>query len=99
MPLSTIFQLHCISWWSLLLVEETGVPSENHGPFDMCHKLYMCNLEKETYEIKQLLINKNNSTYFPKITELQRTTQYLFTCVCAKDFIQIHCTFTVCISV
>ena len=29
MPLSTIFQL---SWWSVLLVEETGVPGESHWP-------------------------------------------------------------------
>jgi hypothetical protein len=27
--LSTIFQLY---WWSVLLVEETGVPRENHRP-------------------------------------------------------------------
>ena len=30
MPLSTIYQLHCISRRSVLLVEETGVPRENH---------------------------------------------------------------------
>jgi hypothetical protein len=31
MPLSTIFQL-IILWQSVLLVEETGVPGENHQP-------------------------------------------------------------------
>jgi len=30
MPLSKIFQL--ISWWSVLLLEETGVSRENHRP-------------------------------------------------------------------
>jgi hypothetical protein len=30
MPLSTIFQLK--SWRSVVLVEETGVPGENHRP-------------------------------------------------------------------
>ena len=25
-------QLSVISWWSVLLVEETGVPRENHRP-------------------------------------------------------------------
>ena len=30
-PLSTIFQLYR---WSILLVEETGVPGENHRPAD-----------------------------------------------------------------
>jgi hypothetical protein len=29
MSLSTIFHI-IISWWSVLLVEETGVPRENH---------------------------------------------------------------------
>ena len=31
-PLSTIFQIPSISWRSLLLVEETGVPGKNHRP-------------------------------------------------------------------
>jgi hypothetical protein len=29
-PLSTIFQLCRVSWWSALLVKETGVTGENH---------------------------------------------------------------------
>jgi hypothetical protein len=29
-PLSAIFQLPCISWRPVLLVEETGIPGENH---------------------------------------------------------------------
>jgi len=32
-PLSAIFQLHCISWWLVLVVEEAGVPRENHRPW------------------------------------------------------------------
>ena len=33
MPLSTIFQLYKnVSWQSVLLVEETAVHRENHGP-------------------------------------------------------------------
>jgi hypothetical protein len=32
MPLTTIFQLYLTVWWSVLLVEETGVASENHQP-------------------------------------------------------------------
>jgi hypothetical protein len=31
-PFSTIFQLYNVSWWSVLLVEETGEPGENHRP-------------------------------------------------------------------
>jgi len=26
------FGLWCLTWWSVLLVEETGVPGENHRP-------------------------------------------------------------------
>ena len=32
MPHTTIFQLYRTVWWSVLLVEETGVASENHQP-------------------------------------------------------------------
>jgi hypothetical protein len=39
MPLSTIFQL-VISWLSVLLVEETAVPGENHRPVESHYKLY-----------------------------------------------------------
>jgi len=28
----TISNISVISWWSVLLVEETGVPRENHRP-------------------------------------------------------------------
>ena len=28
----TFNNMSVISWWSVLLVEETGVPGENHGP-------------------------------------------------------------------
>jgi len=34
MPLSAIFQLHFfISWQPVLVVEEDGVPGENHRPW------------------------------------------------------------------
>jgi len=29
---TTFNNISVISWWSVLLVEETGVPGENHGP-------------------------------------------------------------------
>jgi hypothetical protein len=35
MPLSTIFQL----WWSVLLVEETGVPRENADTDKLTHNV------------------------------------------------------------
>jgi hypothetical protein len=29
---ATVKNISAISWWSVLLVEETGVPGENHRP-------------------------------------------------------------------
>jgi hypothetical protein len=29
---ATFNNISVISWWSVLLVEETGVPAESHGP-------------------------------------------------------------------
>jgi hypothetical protein len=29
---ATFSNISVISWWSILLVEETGVPEENHQP-------------------------------------------------------------------
>ena len=29
---ATVRNISAISWWSVLLVEETGVPGENHRP-------------------------------------------------------------------
>ena len=40
MPLTTIFQLYRTVWWSVLLVEETGVASENHQSVANHWKLY-----------------------------------------------------------
>ena len=30
---ATFINISVISWWSVLLLEETGVPRENHRPF------------------------------------------------------------------
>jgi hypothetical protein len=30
---ATVNNISVISWWLVLLVEETGVPGENHRPF------------------------------------------------------------------
>jgi hypothetical protein len=34
MAFNSTFNISAISWWSVLLVEETGVPGENHIPSD-----------------------------------------------------------------
>jgi len=34
---ATFNNISAISWWSVLLVEETGVPGENHRPA-ACHR-------------------------------------------------------------
>jgi hypothetical protein len=37
---TTFSNISDISWWSVLLVEETGVPEENHQPVAIdCHIL------------------------------------------------------------
>ena len=42
-PLSTIFQ-----WWSVLLVEETGVPGENHLPVVSHRQTLLHNVVRST---------------------------------------------------
>ena len=37
---ATLNNISVISWWSILLVEETGVPRENHGLFQVTDKCY-----------------------------------------------------------
>jgi hypothetical protein len=34
--------ISAISWWPVLLVEETGVPLENHGPVTSCWQTLSC---------------------------------------------------------
>ena len=36
----TFNNISVISWWSVLLVEETGGPGENHRPAQVTDKLY-----------------------------------------------------------
>ena len=41
MVLNTTFNnISVISWWSVLLVEETGVPGKNHDLLEVTDKLY-----------------------------------------------------------
>jgi len=35
-----LINISVILWWSLLLLEETGVPAENHDLSQVTHKLY-----------------------------------------------------------
>jgi hypothetical protein len=37
---ATFNNISVISWWSVLLVEETGVPRENHDLSQVTYKLY-----------------------------------------------------------
>ena len=37
---ATFNNVSVISWWSILLVEETGVPGENRRPAEVTDKLY-----------------------------------------------------------
>ena len=37
---ATLNNISAILWWSLLLVDETGVPGEKHRPTQVTDKLY-----------------------------------------------------------
>ena len=41
---STFNNISIISWRSVLLVEESGIPGENHGPAQVTDKLYQIRL-------------------------------------------------------
>jgi hypothetical protein len=43
---TTFNNISVISWWSFLLVEETGVPGENNRPPKVADKLYHIMLDR-----------------------------------------------------
>jgi hypothetical protein len=43
---ATFNNMSAISWWSVLLVEETGVPGENHDLPQILDKLYQIILHR-----------------------------------------------------
>jgi hypothetical protein len=51
---TTFNNISAISWWSVLLVEETGVPEENHQPAAslVCYKFALL-------DIYENILNKN----------------------------------------
>ena len=54
MVLNAIFNnISVISWWSVLLVEETGIPGENHRPVAS----HWLTLSHNTNNIRPLLFN------------------------------------------
>jgi hypothetical protein len=50
---ATFNNISVISWWSVLLVEETGVPSENHRP-EASHRQTLSHDDKKILFKKQL---------------------------------------------
>jgi hypothetical protein len=47
---ATINNISVISWWSVLLVEENGVPGENHRPVASHLQTLSCNVVSSTNE-------------------------------------------------
>jgi hypothetical protein len=61
----TVFNnISAISWWSVLLVEETTVPGEKHRPA-ACHcKLYHIMLHRAGFELTTLVVIGTDFYFF-----------------------------------
>ena len=46
---ATFNNISAISWWSVLLVEETGVPRENHRPAQVTDNLAMSGIRTHNF--------------------------------------------------
>ena len=51
---ATFNNISVISWWLVLLVEETGVPEENHRPAAVTDKLYHIMLYRVHLSISEI---------------------------------------------
>ena len=47
---ATFINISVISWWSVLLVGETGVTGENHRPDTFYHLMYQAHLSMGTIQ-------------------------------------------------
>jgi hypothetical protein len=77
-PISTIFQLHCISWWSVLLVEETSVPWEITDLPQVTDKvyhimLYRVQVTDKVYHIMLYRVQVTDKVYHIMLYQVQVT--------------------------
>ena len=52
MLIATFNNISAISWWSALLVEETGIPGENHRPIASLRQILSHNAVSSTPQIE-----------------------------------------------
>jgi hypothetical protein len=91
---ATFNNISAISWWSVLLEEETGVPGENHRPATSHIMLYRVHIGWEGFELTALVvigtdwIDSYKSNYHTITTMIYIATNHWYTSVHQIHLIQ-----------